>query len=166
MNIDLSFLKDKSKKIETKTLSFPKGNYSYASPLLDVKKTKVVATTFPRVSGAIILLKIDTEVELECSYTLKPFLDKLHLEEEFKITFNQSESDEDNEVIYVSGTSLNIDKIVFDLIKTSIPLAPKSPDATLPQGGEGYFVYKEDDYKKEKVKNNNPFSKIDIDLEE
>ena len=99
-----------------------------------------------------INLSIKAKVTLQCSYTLKNF--ETMVEGSDELHFAPSK-DEDEDCIEYSGTSIEMDQYIFNLLSASVPLSPKAPNAKAPKSGNGYRVISEDEFLKEKEEHGN-----------
>ncbi len=165
MKITLSELALKKKLSYQDNISFDKDKYHLLKPILDILSCTVEVEAHHLNDGASLKLKIDSELLLESSYTLKPFRKKYHLSENLELTYRQE--DKDNcDLIYVKGTTYDLDQDIFDLITNSVPPSIHLDEEKLPSSGKGYNVFTEEEYFKQKAESgNNAFDKLkDFDL--
>lgn len=146
-------------------VSFDAEKYKCTPPLLSVNSCHVKVEASSYDDFIIVRLFVSADLTLESSYTLKPFPYKLKTNEEYHFTSTSTEEDDD--FILFKGNKIELDVYVFNLICASIPISPKAPGETLPSGGEGYRILKEEDYLKEKEKEvDHRFDKLDeLDLD-
>ena len=146
-------------------LTFDPEIYRCYLPLVSIElcHAKVKAQRFEEF--IYVTVSVNAKVTLQCSYTLVNF--KTTLKGEDELHFAPS-NDEDDDCIVFKGNSIELDKYIFDLISALVPPSPKAPGAKPPKSGDGYRVFSEDEYLKEKSENkNSPFDSLkDIDFDE
>lgn len=121
--------------------------FSIYPPLLEVKKLEVEAKVHRYSDFIDVYLSLKADVVLQCSYTLKPFDAKL--EDEDEIHFSNNIEDGEDMQVY-SGNFINLDPYIYNLLSASVPTSPKSPNAKLPESGNGFRVLSESEYIKDK----------------
>jgi uncharacterized metal-binding protein YceD (DUF177 family) len=97
-------------------------------------------------------------IEVVSSYTLKPFVYKMKIDE--KLLYSNDPDFDSEDVIYIDSEVIDIEEIIYSLVLTSLPLNIHAPGEKL-VSGDGYKIYSEDEIKKDK--SNNPFATIDLD---
>lgn len=155
----------KSKLLLDKTISLQKSflfdavTFPARKPLLAIKKCfgNIEITKYRK----LIRMNIDLDVvvNLECSYTLEPFDHELNIHEEVVIgdTF-----DPNSEAIIVEGDAIDLERILYAIISSSLPLKPVKPGAKLPKGGEGYRVLNDEQLAKDRsISGDSRFAKLD-----
>ncbi|NCA95237.1 MAG: hypothetical protein EOM79_04000, partial [Epsilonproteobacteria bacterium] len=145
----------KSKLILDKTIPiqkdflFDKKEFAFKTPLLDIKKCfgNVEITKYRN----FIRLNADLDVNalLTCSYSLEPFDYELKIHEEVLLG---EKFDDEVEAIVIPGDNIELEKILFAIISSNLPLKPVKPGASLPKSGEGYRVIDDAQLAKEGVK--------------
>ncbi|MFA5421253.1 MAG: hypothetical protein WC344_00455 [Bacilli bacterium] len=148
----------KSKLILDKTIPIQKNfvfnasDFTFKSPLLNIDKCfgDLEITKYRN----FIRLNVDLEVivTLECSYTLEPFKHESKIHEAVLIS---DSLDFDEEAIVVEGDNIDIERILFPIISSSLPLKPIKPGARLPESGEGYRVLNDEELAAERSKSGN-----------
>lgn len=155
---------DKTIPIQKEFL-FDAKEYAFKNPLLGIKKCfgDVEITKYRN----YIRVNADLEVValLECSYTLEPFDYEFTIHEEILIS---DKPEDEEEAIIIPGDDIDIERILFGLISSSLPLKPLKPGASLPQSGEGYRVIDDIQLAKDRTQSGDSrFSKLDdIDFED
>ncbi|HMM00693.1 MAG TPA: DUF177 domain-containing protein [Bacilli bacterium] len=116
-------------------------------------------------SGDIIEIdvRMEAEVELECAYTLEPFMKKIRLHDQLIFTFDKE--NEDPNIFPISGNYIDLDPYLFGLLLTEIPLKAVKPGAKLPKVGDGVRILSEEEYAAGRGKNN-PFEGIKVEEDE
>lgn len=160
----------KTKLILDKTLViqkdflFDKEEHAFRTPFLavkscfgDVEITKY--RDFIRISANLEVIAI-----LECSYTLEPFDYGSTIHEDILISENAVGEEE---AIVLPGDDIELEKILFGLISSNLPIKPIKPGASLPKSGEGYHVIDDVSLAKDRALSGDlRFAKLDeIDLE-
>lgn len=109
-------------------------------------------------------LSIAATITLEDSYTAKPFKKKISLEESFDI---MEDEDGEGEGFIVPGKAIELEVLVVDLIRFSLPMVVKAPDSKLPSSGEGYSILSEEEAKKSQNQSDgSPFDVLkDLDVQ-
>lgn len=104
-----------------------------------------------------IKFKLDIDLTLISSYTLKEFDSKYKLND--TLYFTDLEELENDDVFYIDNNVINLDECIYSLIITMIPLNVHIKGEKLPNV-KGVDVIKEDD-----VKKSSPFDVLDgLDL--
>ena len=146
MKIDLNELALKKHLVLTDELTFKPDKYHLLTPILDILSCLVKVEAYHLGDGASLKITIKSELLLESSYTLKPFKKEYQLEENLELTYRQAEQNQ-NDLIYVSGVSYDLDQDIFDLVTNSVPPSIHLEGEELPHSGEGYNVFSEDEYR-------------------
>lgn len=164
MKIDVSKLKYSNKNVFKETLVFDNEKFPPHIPLLEVKKADVVLEVSRYEQFIYVNAKVKAVVLLQCSYTLKPFETTLKDEEE--LHFSPYKDDGDEDIILYKGNYIEMDEYIYDIISSNVPLSPKSKDAELPSGGDGYRIMSDEELRLEKEsKGNSAFDSLDdLDL--
>lgn len=146
-------------------ISFDPEVFSCHKPLISVSSCHVDAKVQRFEEFIYITLKINAEVVLECSYTLKHFETKISGTDELHFAPSK---DEDEDCIEYKGTSIELDSYIFNLLSASVPVSPKAPNAKAPISGDGYRVLSESDFLKEKEETGNSQFDVlkDLDFDE
>jgi uncharacterized metal-binding protein YceD (DUF177 family) len=123
---------------------------------------------FDSVEGEVYAERLDQVIELAfrakvsveavSSYTLKPFVYKMKIDE--KLLYSNDPGLDSDDVIYIDSEVIDIEEIIYSLVLTSLPLDIHAPGEKL-ASGDGYEVYSEDEIKKDI--SDNPFASIDLD---
>ena len=121
-------------------------------PLVNVKSCHAELKAQRFEEFIYINLSIKAKETLQCSYTLKNF--ETTIEGSDELHFAPSK-DEDEDCIEYSGTSIEMNPYIFNLLSASVPLSPKAPNAKAPKSGNGYRVISEDEFLKEKEEHGN-----------
>ena len=165
MKIDVNKLKLSKQTLFKEDVTFDPEKFKTIFPLNEIKVAHVEANIAKYDDFINVDLKVNADVILTCSYTLKPFLYKLRADDE--LHFASYADEEDYELLEFRGNMIDLDPYIFDLIAASIPLSPKAPGAKLPQGGKDYRVITDEEEAKEKQeRGNDKFDALlDLDLD-
>ncbi len=155
----------KSKLILDKTIPiqkdflFDKKEFAFKTPLLDIKKCfgNVEITKYRN----FIRLNADLDVValLTCSYSLEPFDYELKIHEEVLLG---EKFDDEVEAVVIPGDDIELEKILFAIISSNLPLKPIKPGASLPKSGEGYRVIDDAQLAKDRtLSGDSRFAKLD-----
>lgn len=159
MIIDVNKLNSTKPITLEENLSIDKEKHSFAFPLLDVKSclAKVKASRYNDL--VICELSIQATVIVQSSYSLKSF--ELKVKDSETLEFASSKEDGED-IIEYKGNLIKLDDYIYDLIVLSIPMNPRAPGESLPNG-----VMSEDDFLKMKEEESDPrFDKLkDLDLD-
>jgi len=107
-----------------------------------------------------ISFKIDVDLTGICAYTLEDV--PLHYLIEDELDFTDSIEDDDS-LIYNKDIVLDFDEFILGIILAKVPKRVIKKGAVLPKSGNGYRVLSEEDFLKERAKEDNPFAGIDIE---
>ena len=164
MKIDVGKLVSTKENLFEEDVVLDVEKFKLLPPLLEVKKLHAKARIHRYQDFIDVDLKINADVVLQCSYTLKPFSSKLSDEDE--IHFASYDDGGDDIQIY-KGNLIDVNPYIFNLLSASVPTSPKSPGAKLPTSGKNFRVLTEDEYKSEKEDGiNHQFDKLkDLDLD-
>ncbi len=93
------------------------------------------------------LFSIKANLVLECAYTLQEVDYKVDFDDELDFCFIKDEyHEEDENLIYIEGNTLDLDIYILGLIITEIPMKVVKKGAKLPTNGKDYEVITEDEY--------------------
>lgn len=162
-------------KIDVKKLSFSKVTklsedlyfdpevFKCYPPLFEVIKTHVDVSIQRFEEFIYVTIALCAKVKLQCSYSLEHFETQIKGNDE--LHFAPSD-DEDEDCICYKGNIIDLDSYIFNLLSASVPIAPKSPNASAPKSGNGYRVLTEEEFEKEKQEiGNTKFDALkDLDL--
>ena len=111
----------------------------------------------------VLSIKINTNVTLVSSYSLKEFDKDLSINDTIDFSFNE---EDENSSFVIKDSNLILDKYILDIIITNIPSKVAMKGEKLPVGDESFRVISEDEYLKEKEnQKDDRWSKLDdIDL--
>lgn len=165
MKLDVLRLPYTKAQTITEDVNFDPEVFKCHKPLVSVESCHVELKTQRFEEFIYVTMSIKAKVILECSYTLTHFdttitgTDELHF---------APSKDEDEDCIEYKGTSIDLDKYIFNLLSASIPVSPKAPNAKTPTSGNGYRVLSEEDFWKEKEeKGNSQFDALkDLDFDD
>lgn len=152
MKIDVLRLSFSKKTHVSEDITFDPEVFKCHIPLLEVKSCHVDLDVQRFEEFIYVTIGIKAKVVLQCSYTLKPFekfirdTDELH----FAPT-----ADEDEDCITYTGTSIEMDSYIFNLLSAALPLAPVAPNAKLPKLSNGEEIMTDTQYFKEKSEQGN-----------
>ena len=109
-----------------------------------------------------VVINIKSNVILPCSYTLEDVDYVIKGSEEFIITDEKDEEDEEAGVIYEEKAIFSLDPYIYSLLIALIPPKVVKKGAKLPKNGQGYRVMSEEEYEKEKSETVDPrWEKLD-----
>lgn len=90
---------------------------------------------------------IKADLVLECAYTLEEVDYKVNFHDELDFCFiKDGYQEEDENLIYIEGSTLDLDNYILGLIITEIPMKVVKKGAKLPTNGKDYEVITEDEY--------------------
>ena len=141
-------------------LIFPSPPFKYTRPLISILMCQSDIELLKKGNHISFYIRAKVEVLLECSYTLEHFSHILELDEEVLIrdTYNVNEA-----AMIIEEDYLNIEEIVYSLIRVNIDMRPIKPGAKLPKGGRNYRFLDEDSFKKEQEEQGqSPFENLDL----
>ena len=153
MIIDVSKLSYGKECIIEEDVVFNPEKFQPHFPLLEVLSTHVKIKAHRYDEFINFNVNIKSRVKVQCSYTLKPFEMNIRADEEYRFSSYESE---DEEAIVYSGSRIDMDELLFNLLSASIPMAPVMPGAKLPNSGEGYEVLSEEEAKKKEEESLDP----------
>jgi uncharacterized metal-binding protein YceD (DUF177 family) len=140
-------------------ITYSKERMATKPSLLDIKD--VHALVHVENFGETISARIEATATLvlECAYTMEPLERKVKIDEE--VHFSETVQDDD-ELLYAPGPTIDLDDYLFGLILTEIPAKVVKRGAHLPKAGKGYRVLSEAELIREKEKNGDPrFGELD-----
>ena len=123
------------------TLHFPKSSYENVATLNEIKDVKVKAKCSNYGDIIEIKLEIHAPLVLQCSYTLEDVDYDVDTEEVLEF----SEDPLDEEILEITGNTINIDDYVLGIIIGNIPLKVVKKGAKLPNI-KGVKVWSEDEF--------------------
>lgn len=161
MKFQFSVLRHKGHLFLEEEESYTKDEIKEIYSLIDVEKVHVDAELQNEGDIAHIHFAIKGNLILECAYTLEPVDYPIDFEEDLEFS-NQSEYEDDENVIFVGSDLVDLHPYILGLIITEIPMKVVKKGAKLPSGGKGYEVISEEDYYKTKEETTDPrLSKLD-----
>lgn len=122
-------------------ISFPKSSYEHVATLNEIKDVKVKAICSNYGDIIEIKLQIQAPLILQCSYTLEDVDYDINTEEILEF----SEDPLDEEILEITGNTINIDDYVLGIIIGNIPLKVVKKGAKLPNI-QGVKVWSEDEF--------------------
>ncbi len=159
----------KSALIEGRTLSYSVDpsfhDYEFRYPLRDISNCHYEAKATRRGEYPHIDYSIKATLSLEDSRDGVLFSKDIKLTDSVDIL---DKEDDIGEGYVLPGSSIDLDLVALSIIVSSLPIRVTRSDSELPKSGEGYHVYREEDYlalEKEKQKTS-PFDVLsDIDFD-
>lgn len=104
----------------------------------------------------ILQVKIDFQATLILidAYNLKDVTQYFDIKEIVNFVSNEEEINDNN--IFIRENKIDLNNVLFGLLISELPMAPKNKDSQMPKSGVGYRVLSEDEYQKEKSGRQNP----------
>ena len=121
-------------------------------PLVEVKNCHVNLIVQRFEEFIYVTIEIKARVMLQCSYTLQIFEKTIHDVDELHFA---PTNDEDDDCITYTGTSIEMDPYIFNLLSAAVPLAPKAPNAKITHSNDGFKVITDEEYMKQKAEQGN-----------
>ena len=115
----------------------------------------------------MVSIALKGEMVLRSTRSLKPVNHEIDLEDEIVYTYNKDLVDNE-QVFLLEDDELDLDKTIYSLIISSIPLKVIASDDKESYSGENWEVITEDEYNKRKnSEENSPFASLkDLDLDD
>ena len=153
-----NFLENKKYQLEG-DIDFSNADLSAIFNLKKINNCHVIIDINNYENVLVLSIKINTNVTLVSSYSLKEFDKDLSINDTIDFSFN--EEDEDSSFV-IKDSNLILDKYVLDIIITNIPSKVAMKGEKLPVGDESFRVISEDEYLKEKENHKDDrWSKLD-----
>ncbi len=168
MRIQYSLLAHKKVLEIEETIRYSKEETQNIYTLLDMKDVQVKAKATYEGDFVHLDLDIQTDLVLECAYTLEAVDYPMHLQEAVELCFQRTTEEEQEDVIYVDGDYYDLHDLILSFIITEIPLKVVKKGASLPKDGDGYEVISEDEYYRRQQEQTDPrFACLDdLDVDE
>ena len=154
MKIDIRRLIPTKENVFEEEISLDEEKFHLQLPLLEVQKLTAKAVVHRYSDFVNLVLRVEADVVLQCSYTLKPF--PSHLCEEDEINFSSYEEDDGGDMQYYKGNVIDLDEYIYNLLSAAVPTSPRAPGAKLPSSGNGFRVLSDQEYQHEKEESTDP----------
>ncbi|MEI3536113.1 MAG: YceD family protein [Bacilli bacterium] len=165
MRISKQELLAKGQHLFEENINYDKSLYEN-NPLID-KIGEINAEVSTNLVSDLIMVSIALKGEmiLRSTRSLKPVNHEIDLEDEIVYTYNKDLVDNE-QVFLLEDDELDLDKTIYSLIISSIPLKVIASDDKESYSGENWEVITEDEYNKRKnSEENSPFASLkDLDL--
>lgn len=112
-------------------------------PLLGLKDCHASGEFRLEEGQLVCSLHVEAKATYSDAYTCRPFEDELRFDDYFALLSNY---DEEGEGYVFEENKIDLFDVVFCAIHSHIPLAPKQEGSRFPTSGEGYTVYREEDF--------------------
>lgn len=139
--------------------------YEIRYPLHSIKKCHYEAKATRRGSYPHVSFSIQAILSLIDTRDGTVFEKEIHLKDEVDV---MEKEDDVGDGHLMPGSSIDLDFLALSIIVSSLPLRIVRPNSKLPSGGEGYRVYREEDFVREQnnAGKQSAFDSLkDIDLE-
>ena len=159
MKINRAILKENKPEVYIEDVDFSQQSFddNHVRKILHCS-VNVTATEF----GEVLQVKIvgNADVVASCCYTLEDVPLSVKFDETFY--FSSEEGSNSLDCYYEPGVEIDINPHILALILAEVPHNIVKKGATLPKGGNGYRVIKEEDLEKERQnKKNSAFDVLD-----
>lgn len=162
MQFQFSKLRYQPKMDLKEDICFPKEKLQGITSLLDMSVVHAEVELLSRGELVHATFRIQTELTLECAYSLEPVPFPISMEEELDFAYGSEEENSDEQIFYVEKDMVDLDDYILGLIITEIPMKVVKKGAKLPKNGQGYEVISEDEYYQRKEEKVDPrFAKLD-----
>jgi len=166
MRISKQELLAKGQHTFEETITYDESVFSSNPFIKEAKEIKAIVKT-ENVSELILLeIKLEGNLILLSTRSLLPV--DYHLKTKDKIVYSYNKDLVDNEEIFLLEDDLDLDKIFYSMIISSIPLKIIAKDDKESISGDNWEVITEDEYlQRKKSEDNSPFALLkDLDLED
>ncbi len=165
MRISKQELLAKGQHLFEENINYDKSLYEN-NPLID-KIGEINAEVSTNLVSDLIMVSIvlKGEMVLRSTRSLKPVNYEIDLDDEIVYTYNKDLVD--NEQVFLLDDELDLDKTIYSMIISSIPLKVIANDDKESYSGDNWEVITEDEYNKRKnSEENSPFASLkDLDLD-
>ena len=137
-----------------------KKDFASAYPLLGIRDAYVEGLIERNDDFLTANIYVSAVLVLSDARTREPFEYPVEVDDVYDLL--QSPEEEGDGYIF-PGNSFELEDLIFSILRSQVPIAPKKEDSALPEAREGYEVY-QGDYLLDGAEENHPFEDLpDID---
>ena len=134
-------------------IDFSGRDFAPAYPLLGIKNAHVEGLVERNDDFLTANLYVSAILILSDARTCEAFEQPVEVEDIYDLLDNP---DQEGEGYIFEGKTIELDDLVFSILRSQVPIAPHKEGSKLPEGGEGYVVYSSDEAD-EPSEGNHPF---------
>lgn len=134
-------------------IDFSARDFSSAYPLLGIKEAHVEGIIERNDDFLTANIYVSGILILSDARTCEPFEQFVEVDDIYDLL---DTPEQEGEGYIFEGMTIELDDLVFSILRSQVPIAPKKEGSELPKSGEGYNVYSSDE-SEEETETNRPF---------